>query len=1038
MAVATIKPLFSIFRSNIFSFFLLTNLLVTSSICSAELFEAETATLSGAKVDATNDRPFSGSGFANFTELNGGFIEWSIPLSEAGDFRISLQYQLANGSRPLELRVNNEVINTQLDLPATGSWNSWGNYHLEIALAEGINTLRLSTTGFEGPNIDYINIRSLSASNFYEAEDGDLQGAVIDQENDRPYSGQGFINFESISNGRATWEVVVEEAGAYDIQWHYQLASGSRPLDLSVNNTLVQEDVVFPANGSWTQWADISTRVQLNAGINQVQLATTGHEGPNIDYFQLAIAAEPDFSRIKINFSDAATPAPAGWNRDAGDAFGFRSGGLEYGWISDNSGTPASTRAYARNRPPVNDVNVWRETLIHMNHPASNNTFTWEISLPNDDYFVTVQLGDSNDEGETRSEHQLIIENDHRTPTFVRLYESFGVRTYAFNNPQSPVSVTDGRLSLSTVAGSNTKIGYVVIERASSEAPLTPFVAGFTPRDGATDVNVNTTISANFVDNLNPDEGGQTGVDDNSINTETVSLYEITSTGIREVPILLNTTGGSDAINLTTSAALNPLTRYRVVLDGVTDSSGEPVTPFSSEFVTGTVSSGNDPRLDSVAFERIDLGISGLITTLEIGPDNRLYALEFSGEIRRWDIAEDGTLTNLTTINTLRETYPEGLVAVGFKISPLSTPENIIAFVSHATPFSNVGGALFGDEWGGRISRLSGPLLQEATLLVTDLPRSSKDHLTNSIEIREEEPNVLYFSQGSNSAAGEADSNWGNRPERLMSGATLRLDVNLLPEELPLNVRTTDDLTIINEEDRSLARFSDGTYNPYAPDAPLSLYATGIRNAFDLVWHSNGKLYIPNNGTAGGGTSPASAATRRPDGTIIEWEIPVPRITKHDVQPDWLMMVNPDEPLRYFGHPNPLRGEFVLNRGNIDSNKIPSTIPLDPNFKAPTFDFGFNKSPNGVIEYRNTSAHEGVLAGALLVTRYSNNNDVMILVPDMITGEISSTKVGTIGLTGFNDPLDIIEDTRNGNIYIADMHHPMTRPGQLILLRPSE
>ena len=29
-------------------------------------------------------------------------------------------------------------------------------------------------------------------------------------------------------------------------------------------------------------------------------------------------------------------------------------------------------------------------------------------------------------------------------------------------------------------------------------------------------------------------------------------------------------------------------------------------------------------------------------------------------------------------------------------------------------------------------------------------------------------------------------------------------------------------------------------YNPFAPGAPLTIYATGVRNAYDLVWHSNG------------------------------------------------------------------------------------------------------------------------------------------------------------------------------------------------------
>ena len=38
----------------------------------------------------------------------------------------------------------------------------------------------------------------------------------------------------------------------------------------------------------------------------------------------------------------------------------------------------------------------------------------------------------------------------------------------------------------------------------------------------------------------------------------------------------------------------------------------------------------------------------------------------------------------------------------------------------------------------------------------------------------------------------------------------------------------------------------------------MTVYASGIRNAFDLVWHTNGQLYVPTNGSAAGGNTPAT------------------------------------------------------------------------------------------------------------------------------------------------------------------------------------
>ena len=53
-----------------------------------------------------------------------------------------------------------------------------------------------------------------------------------------------------------------------------------------------------------------------------------------------------------------------------------------------------------------------------------------------------------------------------------------------------------------------------------------------------------------------------------------------------------------------------------------------------------------------------------------------------------------------------------------------------------------------------------------------------------------------------------------------------------------------------------------GTYDPYAAGAPLTLYATGVRNAFDLVWHSNGHLYAPDQ-RLGGAAEHAGRHRRR-------------------------------------------------------------------------------------------------------------------------------------------------------------------------------
>src|SRR6185437_7246350 len=139
------------------------------------------------------------------------------------------------------------------------------------------------------------------------------------------------------------------------------------------------------------------------------------------------------------------------------------------------------------------------------------------------------------------------------------------------------------------------------------------------------------------------------------------------------------------------------------------------------------------------------------------------------------------------------------------------------------------------------ITVMSGPDLASVQDAIVNLPRSFQDHGTEQPTFGPD--GALYVPQGSNTAMGAADSTWGNRPERLLSAAILRVDVSKLNlAQGPLNVLTSD---------------GGGAYDPFAPGAPLTIYATGVRNAYSLLFTSDGKLYAPTNGSSAGGNTPA-------------------------------------------------------------------------------------------------------------------------------------------------------------------------------------
>ena len=534
-----------------------------------------------------------------------------------------------------------------------------------------------------------------------------------------------------------------------------------------------------------------------------------------------------------------------------------------------------------------------------------------------------------------------------------------------------------------------------------------PYVVLMNPDDNSQNVSENSSISTNILHLPNG------GLNNQTITSETVFLTEAKTGAI--VPSHVNGTGGGDGITLV-PVKLNLNTTYKFnITKGVKDLSGASFVPFTSTFTTGSMLTTS---IKEVSFDKIELpNATGRHSSLAIGPDGKLYALTIGGIIRRFTINPDGTLGSSEILYSLQNAYGsmQLRLAIGFAFDPTATATNLVAWVTHSSYiFIN------GPEWDGRLTRLSGDHLQNVQDVLINLPRSAKDHLTNSIAFGPDR--ALYFAQGGNSAMGRADLTWNKRNEHLLSATVLRLDVSKL-RILPLDVKTPE---------------GGGTYNPYSPNAPLTIYASGIRNAYDLVWHSNGNLYVPTNGSAAGGNTPASVeGTLRPDGSHYNGPV-VPALTNvQETQHDYLFKVMKGG---YYGHPNPLRGEYVMNGGNPTSAKDSAevddypegTLP-DANWRRYSFDFQNNKSPDGSIEYKSNTFN-GALKGKLLIVRYSQNDDIITLTPggpnQDIIGSIEGSSIE--GFSGFVDPLDLTEDVKTGNIYVSQYGGE----GKIVLLRP--
>ena len=180
---------------------------------------------------------------------------------------------------------------------------------------------------------DDFSINSIGgAIGIHEAENATLNGAMV-ADSQPGYSGTGFADYINASNDYVEWTVHSENPGQVALRFRYALASGDRPLAITVNGEVVDSALSFPATGSFGTWAKTTDVVtSLNAGSNTIRATAIGSSGANVDYLEiesysptnLAPTASFEFSvtDLTVDFTDASGDSDGtivGWNWNFGD-----------------------------------------------------------------------------------------------------------------------------------------------------------------------------------------------------------------------------------------------------------------------------------------------------------------------------------------------------------------------------------------------------------------------------------------------------------------------------------------------------------------------------------------------------------------------------------------------------------------------------------------------------------------------------------------------------------------------------------------------
>jgi hypothetical protein len=524
--------------------------------------------------------------------------------------------------------------------------------------------------------------------------------------------------------------------------------------------------------------------------------------------------------------------------------------------------------------------------------------------------------------------------------------------------------------------------------------------------------------------------GGHPGPDETGVRisssvhlrfSEPVDLQTLAELTIHRLaggePVQVAVSASSDltgaSITLSPSEFLEPGSAYEVRgSNAVRSRTGKPLVPFRLRFTTSREAVKPDARLVFTA-ERFDGTRS--MTAVLFGPDRRLYAADAFGSLVRWDVAPDGKPVEK---RTLLADPARSRQYIDLEWDPDATAGRLALWVAYGERLAPQGPRHF---FTGTVARLTlGDEVREDVVL-RGLPHGREDiggfeslpHQPNGLVFKD---GMLYQSVGSTSSSG-GPANWG-LPEQLLSGCILEIQYGSVALPLDLHPETR--------------------YDPAAPSAAVRIFATGVRNAIEIVAHTNGRLY-----TATNINDRAGRGDGVPDDPDIEGDQNA-LVTHTTPDHECLYLL---ERGRHYGFPNPARGQYVLAGGNPTAGKDPFEIPdypvgtqpepgFAPELSYPIWMYG-GTSPDGMIEYLPEFDHP--LRHALIVCFFSAGDIAAMPLGERGLPAAVDKLRGPDGKLRFAGPLDITQDPATGTLYVADFgkQGSFGADGSMVLLRPA-
>jgi hypothetical protein len=462
-------------------------------------------------------------------------------------------------------------------------------------------------------------------------------------------------------------------------------------------------------------------------------------------------------------------------------------------------------------------------------------------------------------------------------------------------------------------------------------------------------------------------------------------------------------------------------------------------------------------------------------TSLQFGPDGRLYVSEQNGSINAFTVSiqngqyvatdheelllpggggvvkslqnhnDDGSLSGSSNRQVT------GIVTAGTAAEP-------VLYVSSSDPriaTNNDSGLDTNSGVVTKVSWNSATSQWEQVDLIRGLPRSEENHSVNGM-VLSPDGSKLYLAVGGHTNNGAPSKFFTYTGEYALSGTVLEIDLNALdtlpiqidpaggqsgaPRNYKYNLPTLDDPNIPNitdgvgEDANGMDEAgpwggNDGLNMAILPaDAPLRIFAHGLRNNYDLAITEDGRLYTVDNGSNGnlGGNPNTEAGDLDGDGVSGE-AINTPN-NGGSGDPEPLFWI---EEGGYYGHPSPIRANqnqswtVYNNDGNPDGNVPTNTVP-DISALVPQ---GVQIAPGFVIDPSKFAAGAGQSLSDLTPQELSDRlleSGIRIERDSAASNAIITTGSSTNGIVVYDSNGEAFDGYLDGKLFVTQFNDNVT------------